>query len=218
MPARVSSGATPASSLSPSPSKVAPSHSANSRTRMPHHIAGGAPSYHTDSCPSIDRPWSPPPPGSIPRPPSARRRNRRILRRRKATSKSAPAAYSNLRLRQALDSNGRTQRDLLRHGPRTDPLDKNFTGTRSYLKIGNGNKIREHFTISRGTPPSPPPKSANENFIHDLRPHRPQLQNRQPRCDRKLRAAGRVRGSGRWGVPLRRRAGAPVREDRPPSP
>ena len=35
----------------------------------------------------------------------------------------------------------------------TDPLDKNFTGTRSYLKIGNDNKIREHFTISRGTPP-----------------------------------------------------------------
>ena len=35
----------------------------------------------------------------------------------------------------------------------TDPLDKNFDGARSYLKIGNGNKIREHFTISRGTPP-----------------------------------------------------------------
>src|SRR5580693_2928446 len=25
----------------------------------------------------------------------------------------------------------------------TDPLDKNFTGERSYLKIGNGNRIRE---------------------------------------------------------------------------
>src|SRR6266853_1530208 len=34
----------------------------------------------------------------------------------------------------------------------TDPLDKNFDGVRSYLRIGNGNKIREHFTISRGTP------------------------------------------------------------------
>ena len=33
----------------------------------------------------------------------------------------------------------------------TDPLDKNFTGERSYLRIGDGNKIREHFTISRGT-------------------------------------------------------------------
>src|SRR5450759_2602089 len=32
----------------------------------------------------------------------------------------------------------------------TDPLDKNFDGLRSYLRIGNGNKIREHFTISRG--------------------------------------------------------------------
>ena len=27
----------------------------------------------------------------------------------------------------------------------TDPLDKNFTGERSYLRIGNGNKIREHY-------------------------------------------------------------------------
>src|SRR5580698_1042537 len=33
----------------------------------------------------------------------------------------------------------------------TDPLDKNFTGARSYLRIGDGNKIREHYTISRGT-------------------------------------------------------------------
>src|SRR5579859_3568931 len=35
----------------------------------------------------------------------------------------------------------------------TDPLDKNFKGDRSYLKIGNGNRIREHYTISRGTAP-----------------------------------------------------------------
>ena len=35
----------------------------------------------------------------------------------------------------------------------TDPLDKGFTGARSYLKIGNGNVIREHYTISRGTAP-----------------------------------------------------------------
>src|SRR5713101_4481916 len=32
----------------------------------------------------------------------------------------------------------------------TDPLDKNFTGERSYLRIGNDNKIREPYTISRG--------------------------------------------------------------------
>src|SRR5437016_13374960 len=31
----------------------------------------------------------------------------------------------------------------------TDPLDKGFTGERSYLRIGNGNIIREHYTISR---------------------------------------------------------------------
>ena len=35
----------------------------------------------------------------------------------------------------------------------TDPLDKAFTGERSYLVIGNGNKVREHYTISRGTKP-----------------------------------------------------------------
>ena len=35
----------------------------------------------------------------------------------------------------------------------TDPLDKNFKGERSYLRIGSGNKIREHYTISRGTQP-----------------------------------------------------------------
>src|SRR5580704_17531867 len=35
----------------------------------------------------------------------------------------------------------------------TDPLDKNFTGERSYLRIGNGNIIRDHYTISRGTQP-----------------------------------------------------------------
>ena len=29
----------------------------------------------------------------------------------------------------------------------TDPLDKNFTGERSYLRIGDGNIIREHYTV-----------------------------------------------------------------------
>src|SRR4029453_17004390 len=28
----------------------------------------------------------------------------------------------------------------------TDPLDKGFTGERSYLRIGDGNVIREHYT------------------------------------------------------------------------
>ena len=47
----------------------------------------------------------------------------------------------------------------------TDPLDKNFSGARSYLKIGNGNKIREHFTISRGTGPESATEIGDGNFI-----------------------------------------------------
>ena len=47
----------------------------------------------------------------------------------------------------------------------TDPLDKNFTGQRSYLKIGNGNKIREHYTISRGTAPESITEIGDSNFI-----------------------------------------------------
>ena len=42
----------------------------------------------------------------------------------------------------------------------TDPLDKGFTGERSYLRIGHGNKIREHYTISRGTQPESETTSA----------------------------------------------------------
>ena len=47
----------------------------------------------------------------------------------------------------------------------TDPFDKNFTGERSYLKIGNRNKIREHYTISRGTEPESITEVGDENFI-----------------------------------------------------
>ncbi len=47
----------------------------------------------------------------------------------------------------------------------TDPLDKNFQGDRSYLRIGNGNKIREHFTISRGTAPESETVIGDENYI-----------------------------------------------------
>ncbi len=47
----------------------------------------------------------------------------------------------------------------------TDPLDKNFTGERSYLRIGNGNKIREHFTISRGTAPESVTEIGDSNYI-----------------------------------------------------
>lgn len=47
----------------------------------------------------------------------------------------------------------------------TDPLDKNFTGERSYLRIGRGNKIREHYTISRGTAPESITTIGDDNYI-----------------------------------------------------
>jgi len=47
----------------------------------------------------------------------------------------------------------------------TDPLDKNFAGERSYLKIGNGNKIREHYTVSRGTQPESVTEIGDGNYI-----------------------------------------------------
>ncbi|HUI57662.1 MAG TPA: acyl-ACP--UDP-N-acetylglucosamine O-acyltransferase [Bryobacteraceae bacterium] len=47
----------------------------------------------------------------------------------------------------------------------TDPLDKNFHSVRSYLRVGNGNKIREHFTISRGTPAESATEIGDGNFI-----------------------------------------------------
>jgi UDP-N-acetylglucosamine acyltransferase len=47
----------------------------------------------------------------------------------------------------------------------TDPLDKNFTGERSYLRIGNGNTIREHYTISRGTKPESETIIGDGNYI-----------------------------------------------------
>jgi UDP-N-acetylglucosamine acyltransferase len=47
----------------------------------------------------------------------------------------------------------------------SDPLDKAFTGERSYLKIGSGNKIREHYTVSRGTKPESVTEVGDENYI-----------------------------------------------------
>lgn len=47
----------------------------------------------------------------------------------------------------------------------TDPLDKNFSGERSYLRIGNRNRIREHYTISRGTQPESVTGIGDENYI-----------------------------------------------------
>lgn len=47
----------------------------------------------------------------------------------------------------------------------TDPLDKAFTGERSFLRIGNGNKIREHYTVSRGTKPETETRIGDGNYI-----------------------------------------------------
>jgi len=47
----------------------------------------------------------------------------------------------------------------------TDPLDKNFTGQRSYLRIGKGNIIREHYTVSRGTQPESVTEIGDGNYI-----------------------------------------------------
>jgi len=47
----------------------------------------------------------------------------------------------------------------------TDPLDKNFKGERSYLRIGAGNIIREHYTISRGTQPESVTEVGDGNYV-----------------------------------------------------
>lgn len=47
----------------------------------------------------------------------------------------------------------------------TDPLDKNATADRSYLRIGHRNRIREHYTISRGTKPESVTTVGDDNYI-----------------------------------------------------
>jgi UDP-N-acetylglucosamine acyltransferase len=47
----------------------------------------------------------------------------------------------------------------------TDPLDKNFKGDRSYLRIGADNKIREHYTVSRGTQPESVTSIGDGNYV-----------------------------------------------------
>ena len=47
----------------------------------------------------------------------------------------------------------------------SDPLDKTFTGERSYLTIGDGNTIREHYTVSRGTAPESATEIGDNNYI-----------------------------------------------------
>jgi len=47
----------------------------------------------------------------------------------------------------------------------TDPLDKNFKGQRSYLRIGSDNVVREHYTVSRGTQPESVTEIGDGNYI-----------------------------------------------------
>ena len=47
----------------------------------------------------------------------------------------------------------------------TDPLDKAFSGVRSYLRFGDHNKIREHYTVSRGTAAESATEIGNRNYI-----------------------------------------------------
>ncbi len=47
----------------------------------------------------------------------------------------------------------------------SDPEDKNFTGERSYLRIGDRNIFREYSTASRGTPPESVTRIGSDNYI-----------------------------------------------------
>src|SRR5260370_38153131 len=47
----------------------------------------------------------------------------------------------------------------------TDPLDKNFTVERSYLRIAARNSILEHYTISRRTQPDAATESGDDDCI-----------------------------------------------------
>ena len=47
----------------------------------------------------------------------------------------------------------------------TDPFDKAFTGERSYLMLGHRNRVREHWTISRGTKPESVTRVGDDNYI-----------------------------------------------------
>lgn len=47
----------------------------------------------------------------------------------------------------------------------SDPEDKNFSGARSYLKIGDRNIFREYSTASRGTPPESTTVIGDDNYI-----------------------------------------------------
>ena len=46
-----------------------------------------------------------------------------------------------------------------------DPEDRNFTGERSYLRIGSRNIFREYSSVSRGTPPESVTVLGDDNYI-----------------------------------------------------
>ena len=46
-----------------------------------------------------------------------------------------------------------------------DPEDRNFTGERSYLRIGRRNIFREYSSVSRGTPPESVTVVGDDNYI-----------------------------------------------------
>ena len=96
----------------------------------------------------------------------------------------------------------------------TDPLDKNFSGERSYLVIGNGNKIREHYTISRGTESESVTRIGDDNYIMTSGhiAHNCTIGNQTVICQ--LRAGCGLRGDRGPGVHIGRRRDPPVFEDR----
>jgi len=153
----VSSGATP-----PVPFAVAlegrASHSANSRTRMPHHIAAGAVVSY-EFIPSIHPSWSP----HRPVHPDAAIGPGVVIGDFCVVESDVQIGAGCLLEPYVYVKRWTTmgERNEISAGTSSAPTRwKELHRTRSYLRIGNGNKIREHFTISRGTPPSPPPKSA----------------------------------------------------------
>ena len=97
----------------------------------------------------------------------------------------------------------------------TDPLDKGFTGARSYLQ----NRQRKHHPRALHDFPRHGARVGDRHrrreLHHDLRPHCAQLPDREPHRDRQLRAGGRIRGGGGPGVHLRRRGDPPVFAHRP---
>ena len=132
----------------------------------PPHRPSRAASYHTVSCPS-----TPPPSWRLPRastrmPPSGRASASANSASSKAMSPSAPAACWNPT---STSSAGPRSASATKSPPARcwapTRWTRTFSGERSYLRIGNGNKIREHYTISRGTAPESVTEIGDENYI-----------------------------------------------------